>query len=177
MSAASCLLPEQDFHCCICLDVFTDPVSTPCGHNYCKNCITQHWAINRCRCPLCNQVFHGRPQLRVNTFIAEMVSQVRREAQQRSSSSEELVPCDVCTGTKLKALKSCLVCLSSYCETHLETHLKMPGLKRHQLMEPVQNLGNRIGVKPLELFCSLQCLRQRICHLYQYFYFHVFSAV
>uniref|UniRef100_A0A3Q4N5I0 B30.2/SPRY domain-containing protein n=1 Tax=Neolamprologus brichardi TaxID=32507 RepID=A0A3Q4N5I0_NEOBR len=46
MSAASCLLSEDQFLCSICLDVFTDPVSTPCGHNFCKNCISQHWDIS-----------------------------------------------------------------------------------------------------------------------------------
>ncbi|XP_039668738.1 E3 ubiquitin-protein ligase TRIM39-like [Perca fluviatilis] len=67
------------------------------------------------------------------------------------------VPCDVCTGTKLKALKSCLVCLVSYCETHLEPHLTMSGLKRHQLIDPVENLEGRMCTehdKPLELFCK-----------------------
>ncbi|XP_035856028.1 E3 ubiquitin-protein ligase TRIM39-like isoform X4 [Sander lucioperca] len=67
------------------------------------------------------------------------------------------VPCDVCTGTKLKALKSCLVCLASYCETHLEPHLTMSGLKRHQLIDPVENLEGRMCTKhdkPLELFCK-----------------------
>uniref|UniRef100_A0A3Q0SFC1 B30.2/SPRY domain-containing protein n=1 Tax=Amphilophus citrinellus TaxID=61819 RepID=A0A3Q0SFC1_AMPCI len=66
------------------------------------------------------------------------------------------VPCDVCAGTKLKALKSCLVCLASYCETHLEPHLTASRLKRHQLMEPVENLEGRMCTKhdkPLELFC------------------------
>uniref|UniRef100_A0A8C9XSU6 Uncharacterized protein n=1 Tax=Sander lucioperca TaxID=283035 RepID=A0A8C9XSU6_SANLU len=66
-------------------------------------------------------------------------------------------PCDVCTGTKLKALKSCLVCLVSYCETHLEPHLTMSGLKRHQLIDPVENLEGRMCTKhdkPLELFCK-----------------------
>ncbi|XP_042256166.1 E3 ubiquitin-protein ligase TRIM39-like [Thunnus maccoyii] len=166
MSAASCLLSEDQFLCSICLDVFTDPVTTPCGHNFCKNCITEHWNSNdQYLCPMCKKVFNTRPELHVNTFISEMVSQFRQEAQQKasSSSSEQQaakpgeVPCDVCTGTKLKALKSCLVCLTSYCETHLEPHLTKSGLKRHQLMDPVENLEDRMCMKhdkPLELFCK-----------------------
>ncbi|KAL3999802.1 NADH dehydrogenase (ubiquinone) 1 beta subcomplex subunit 10 [Sarotherodon galilaeus] len=168
MSAASCLLSEDQFLCSICLDVFTDPVSTPCGHNFCKNCISQHWDISeRCHCPMCKKMFFTRPELHINTFISEMVSQFRHEAQQKvsSSSSEQQaakpgeVPCDICTGTKLKALKSCLVCLASYCQTHLETHLHltMKSLKRHQLIDPEENLEARMCMKhdkPLELFCK-----------------------
>ncbi|XP_070763909.1 E3 ubiquitin-protein ligase TRIM39-like [Enoplosus armatus] len=164
MSAASCLLTEDQFLCSICLDVFTDPVTTPCGHNFCKTCITEHWDIN-VQCPNCKEVFNTRPELRVNTFISEMAAQFRQSAQQKasSSSSEQQVskpgevPCDVCTGTKLKALKSCLVCLASYCETHLEPHLTMSGLKRHQLIDPVENLEGRMCTKHdkmLELFCK-----------------------
>ncbi|TDH15608.1 hypothetical protein EPR50_G00010600 [Perca flavescens] len=114
---------------------------------------------------MCNKVFNTKPELHVNTFISEMVAQFRQSAQQKagSSSSEQQVskpgevPCDVCTGTKLKALKSCLVCLVSYCETHLEPHLTMSGLKRHQLIDPVENLEGRMCTKhdkPLELFCK-----------------------
>ncbi|XP_067441784.1 E3 ubiquitin-protein ligase TRIM21-like [Thunnus thynnus] len=166
MSAASCLRSEDQFLCSICLDVFTDPVTTPCGHNFCKNCINEHWNSNdQYLCPICKEVFYTRPKLKVNTFISEMVSQFRQEAQQKasSSSSEQQaakpgeVPCDVCTGTKLKALKSCLVCLTSYCETHLEPHLTASRLKRHQLMDPVENLEDRMCMKhdkPLELFCK-----------------------
>ncbi|XP_067442086.1 E3 ubiquitin-protein ligase TRIM21-like [Thunnus thynnus] len=165
MSAASCLRSKDQFLCSICLDVFTDPVTTSCGHNFCKNCINEHWNMNvPSWCPICKEVFYTRPKLRVNTFISEMVSQFRQEAQQKasSSSSEQQaakpeVLCDVCTGTKLKALKSCLVCLTSYCETHLEPHLTMSGLKRHQLMDPVENLEDRMCMKhdkPLELFCK-----------------------
>ncbi|XP_044198404.1 E3 ubiquitin-protein ligase TRIM21-like [Thunnus albacares] len=166
MSAASCLRSEDQFLCSICLDVFTDPVTTSCGHNFCKNCITEHWNSNdQYLCPICKKVFYTRPELHVNTFISEMVSQFRQEAQQKasSSSSEQQaakpgeVPCDVCAGTKLKALKSCLVCLASYCETHLEPHLTASRLKRHQLMDPVENLEDRMCMKhdkPLELFCK-----------------------
>ncbi|XP_044050888.1 E3 ubiquitin-protein ligase TRIM21-like [Siniperca chuatsi] len=165
MSAASCLLTEDQFLCSICLDVYTDPVSTPCGHNFCKTCITEHWNINvPCQCPNCKEVFSTRPELRVNIFISAMAAQFRQSAQQKASSSSEQhvakpgeVPCDVCTGTKLKALKSCLVCLASYCETHLEPHLTMSGLKRHQLIDAVENLEGRMCTKHdklLELFCK-----------------------
>ncbi|XP_075945782.1 E3 ubiquitin-protein ligase TRIM21-like [Anarhichas minor] len=166
MSAASCLLTDDQFLCSICLVVFTDPVTIPCGHNFCKTCITEHWNVNvQTQCPNCKEVFNTRPELRVNTFISEMAAQFRQSAQQKasSSSSEQQaakpgeVPCDACTGTKLKALKSCLVCLDSYCETHLEPHLTRSGLKRHQLIDPVENLEGRMCTKHdklLELFCT-----------------------
>ncbi|XP_068459237.1 E3 ubiquitin-protein ligase TRIM21-like [Clinocottus analis] len=166
MSAASCQLTEDQFLCSICLDVFTDPVTIPCGHNFCKACITQHWNVNfPSHCPNCNKRFSTRPELKVNTFISEMAAQFRQSAQQKASSSSSeqqefkpgQVPCDVCTGTRLKALKSCLVCLVSYCETHLEPHLTRPGLKRHQLIDPVENLEDRMCTKHdklLELFCK-----------------------
>uniref|UniRef100_A0A3Q3IYR9 Uncharacterized protein n=1 Tax=Monopterus albus TaxID=43700 RepID=A0A3Q3IYR9_MONAL len=166
MSGARSPRSEDQFLCSICLDVFTDPVSTPCGHNYCKICITHHWHVNvPYKCPMCKKAFKKRPELQVKTFISEMVAEFRREAQQKasSSSSEQQaakpgeVPCDACTGTKVKALKSCLVSLTSYCETHLEPHLTAPGLKRHQLVEPVKNLEGRMcrqHDKLLELFCK-----------------------
>ncbi|XP_054460712.1 E3 ubiquitin-protein ligase TRIM39-like isoform X2 [Anoplopoma fimbria] len=164
MAAANYHSSEDQFLCSICLDVFTDPVSTSCGHNFCKNCITEHWKTsNRCQCPMCKKVFKRKPELHVNTFISEMVVQFRQSAQQKASSSEQQVakpgevPCDVCTGTKLKALKSCLVCLVSYCETHLEPHLTASRLKKHQLIDPVENMEARMCTKhdkPLELFCK-----------------------
>ncbi|XP_053192393.1 E3 ubiquitin-protein ligase TRIM39-like isoform X1 [Scomber japonicus] len=154
MSAASCLRSEDQFLCSICLDVFTDPVTTPCGHNFCKNCINEHWNSNdQYLCPMCKEMFNTRPDLRVNTLFSEMVS---HSSEQQAAKPGE-VPCDVCTGTKLKALKSCLVCLISYCETHLEPHLTALGLKRHQLINPVANLEDRMCMKhdkPLELFCK-----------------------
>ncbi|XP_034072649.1 tripartite motif-containing protein 65-like [Gymnodraco acuticeps] len=103
MSAASCLLTEDQFLCSICLDVFTDPVSTPCGHNFCKACISQHWDRNvLSQCPNCKEVFNIKPELRVNTFISE---------------------------------------------THLEPHLTRAGLKKHQLIDPEENLEGRMCVK------------------------------
>ncbi|XP_033944176.1 E3 ubiquitin-protein ligase TRIM39-like [Pseudochaenichthys georgianus] len=181
MAAASYLPSEDQFLCSICLDLFTDPDTIPCGHNFCKTCITEHWdRSDRCQCPICKEAFTTRPDLRVNTLFSEMAAQFRQSAQQKASSSSSRrseqqvfkpgeVPCDVCTETKLKALKSCLVCLTSYCETHLEPHLTASSLKRHQLIDPVENLEDRMCPKhdkPLELFCKTdQTCVCMLCHV------------
>ncbi|XP_076020584.1 E3 ubiquitin-protein ligase TRIM39-like [Genypterus blacodes] len=165
MSAASCLLSEDQFLCSICLEVFTDPVSTTCGHSFCKSCITQHWDSNvQCVCPLCNERFCTRPELKINTFISQMAAEFRQSTQKEASRRSEEpaakpgeVQCDFCTGTKLKAIKSCLKCEASYCETHLEPHLTAARLRSHQLIHPVDNLEDRMckkHKKPLELFCK-----------------------
>merc|ERR1712235_225069 len=59
-------------------------------------------------------------------------------------------------GKRRKAIKSCIVCQVSYCEIHLEPHQRIAALKKHKLIDPVENLEDRICKKhdkPLELFC------------------------
>ncbi len=75
---------------------------------------------------------------------------------EKSPEKTAEVLCDICEERKLKALKLCLVCQISYCETHLESHLRVAGLKKHKLMDPVSNLEDYICQKherPLDLFC------------------------
>lgn len=71
------------------------------------------------------------------------------------------VPCDVCVGPKLKARKTCLGCLVSYCQSHLEQHQRVTTFKKHQLIDPVSNLEDRVCKKHdkmLELFCHVDRL-------------------
>ena len=115
MASAITSCPEENFSCSICLDLFNRPVTTPCGHNFCRACITTFWDDQvRYKCALCNELFHTRPDLRVNTLLSEMVDQFTSsllvKEQLRVAPGE--VPCDVCTGTQLKAVKSCLVCFT-----------------------------------------------------------------
>ncbi|CAL8290520.1 unnamed protein product [Lota lota] len=153
---------EDIFSCPICLDVFNSPVTTPCGHNFCRTCITTCWDGQvQYKCPVCNKLFQTRPDLQVNTFISEMVDQFRRSVRVKEQPCVEPaeVPCDVCTGTQLKAVKSCLVCFTSYCQTHLEPHQRVAGLKRHRLVEPMDRLEDRMCKKHdrlLELFCQTE---------------------
>ncbi|CAL8366566.1 unnamed protein product [Lota lota] len=153
---------EENFSCPICLDVFNSPVSTPCGHNFCRTCITRFWDDKvQCKCPVCNKLFHTRPDLRVNTFISGMVDRFRSSVRVKEQPCVEPgeVPCDVCTGTQLKAVKSCLVCFISFCQTHLEPHQRVAGLKKHRLVEPMDRLEDRMCKKHdrlLELFCQTE---------------------
>ncbi|KAK0137244.1 E3 ubiquitin/ISG15 ligase TRIM25 [Merluccius polli] len=160
MASAITSWSEDNFSCSICLDVFNSPVFTPCGHNFCRTCITKFWDDQvQYKCPVCNELFHTRPDLRVNTLLSEMVDQFRRSVRVKEQPSVEPgeVPCDVCTGTQLKAVKSCLVCLASYCHTHLEQHETFTRMKKHRLVEPMDRLEDRMCKKHerlLELFCQ-----------------------
>ncbi|XP_059210163.1 E3 ubiquitin-protein ligase TRIM39-like [Centropristis striata] len=158
MASPSVLLSEVQFQCCICQEVFSEPVSIPCGHSFCFTCITSHWDDSHAvSCPKCQTVFEGRPELCENTFAKEMSEQIRARRQNGGMSiSGKFIYCDVCVGTQTKALKSCLVCLTSYCESHLEPHLRVATLKIHKLIEPVAMLENRMCKRHqrlLELFC------------------------
>uniref|UniRef100_A0AAY4A047 E3 ubiquitin-protein ligase TRIM39-like n=1 Tax=Denticeps clupeoides TaxID=299321 RepID=A0AAY4A047_9TELE len=159
MASSSSYLSEEQLQCSICLDVFTDPVSTPCGHNFCMGCINEYWDnCSQTQCPLCKEIYLQRPELRVNTFISELAAQFRKLAPEKFSSvtelhSETAVSCDACTD---QAVKSCLDCGLSFCKTHLEPHMVTPKLKKHKLMDPVENLEDYICKKherPLQFFC------------------------
>ncbi|KAL4009402.1 hypothetical protein ACER0C_003254 [Sarotherodon galilaeus] len=164
MAAALALVSEDSLLCPVCLSVFTKPVSIPCGHNFCMNCITEYWStLSVLQCPLCKEMFCTRPLLRVNPVIAEMAEKVKISLQEMFLSSSkqagnEDVLCSICAGSKVKAVKSCLMCLVSYCQTHLEPHQRILTLKKHKLIDPVKNLENRICQdhgEPLELICRL----------------------
>ncbi|XP_073693451.1 E3 ubiquitin-protein ligase TRIM39-like isoform X2 [Garra rufa] len=151
MSSFSGSLAEE-LQCSVCLDVFTDPVSTPCGHNFCKSCLNQCWENSQdWICPFCKERFSKRPDLKINTALR----QVAQLFQEKFSLRIFEVLCDICDDRKTKALKSCLLCQASYCETHLELHQKI-NVKKHKLIDPVKNIKDYICKKherPLELFC------------------------
>ncbi|XP_058477538.1 probable E3 ubiquitin-protein ligase TRIML1 [Solea solea] len=154
MASSLHLLSMEQFLCPICLDTITQPVTTPCGHNFCMSCLTTHWNSNPvCRCPMCQETFERRPNLKVNTFISELASQftllhmtdanICSPAQPKDNSGCAVL-CDVCTETQHEAVKSCLECQTSYCSDHLEPHRRAAGLRRHTLVDPVVSLEDRI---------------------------------
>lgn len=156
MASTGALLSEGQFRCCVCQDVFSEPVSIPCGHSFCFTCITSHWdSSTAVSCPKCRTVFEHRPELCENSFAREMSERIRAR-RLNGDTGGTFIRCDVCVGKRTRALKSCTVCLTSYCEPHLEAHLRVASLKLHKLIEPVATLETRTcesHERLLELFC------------------------
>lgn len=152
-------LPEDGAPCSICANVFTGALTTPCGHTFCDACLGEHRdRSDSCRCPACNKRFQVRPEIPSNVTTEEtpVQSKKRKVTPPASGSSPWGVTCDVCVEAKLAALKSCLTCLTSFCEAHLEPHLRVPSLVRHKLSDPVRDMEERTCLKHhrlLELFC------------------------
>ncbi|XP_065122289.1 E3 ubiquitin/ISG15 ligase TRIM25-like [Paramisgurnus dabryanus] len=172
MAEASVSLAHDQFICPICLDLLKHPVTIPCGHSYCMSCITDYWDQKRdYSCPQCRQTFNTRPVLGKNTMLAEVVEKLKKTKLQAARPDHCYaepgdVECDVCTERKHKAVKSCLVCLNSYCQNHLEQHEKLFRGKKHNLIDATERLQQMIcpqHEKALEIYCRTDQLC--ICYL------------
>nr|XP_023694486.1 tripartite motif-containing protein 16-like isoform X2 [Paramormyrops kingsleyae] len=175
MAEASVTVDQNQFTCVICLDLLNDPVTTACGHSYCMSCIKSCWdQEDHARvysCPQCRKTFIPRPVLGRNTILAEVVEKLKKTGQQVTATADHYtgpgnVECDFCPGRKRKAAKSCLVCLASYCETHLQPHYESPAFKKHKLTDATGHLQDKVCShhdKPLESYCRTD--QQCICHL------------
>ncbi|XP_037327853.2 E3 ubiquitin/ISG15 ligase TRIM25-like [Pungitius pungitius] len=152
MAQANISVTENQFRCPVCLDLLKDPVSTPCGHTYCMACINSYWdRADRAHfsCPQCREAFSPRPVLRRNAVLAEVVGELQlseaRRAPQRHLGGVGEVPCDFCAaGSRLRAIKSCLVCLTSFCELHVLPHREVGTLRRHRLVPAVETPAERL---------------------------------
>ncbi|XP_065118301.1 tripartite motif-containing protein 16-like [Paramisgurnus dabryanus] len=166
MAEASILWDQDQFICSICQDLLKDPVTIPCGHSYCMSCITDCWDQKRnYSCPQCRQTFNTRPDLYKNTMLAEVVEKLTDRSAVSSAGPED-VKCDVCTERKYKAIKSCLVCLNSYCQTHFEQHEAFHTGKRHKVIDVTGRLQEMICPKhhkQLEIYCRTD--QQCVCYL------------
>ncbi|XP_062830059.1 E3 ubiquitin-protein ligase TRIM47 [Anolis carolinensis] len=175
-SSSPAAAAEGPFACPICLDALKEPVTVPCGHNFCLGCLGAHRAGKGAasRCPLCQEPFPPGLQLRKNHALAELLLHLRRppaleptgNAEEAAAAAGEAasspppsgVLCDFCPEEegRAAAAQSCLVCLASFCAAHLQPHLRSPAFQGHRLVAPSPRLEDRLcrlHLRPLEAFC------------------------
>lgn len=172
---ASASVFQDEFSCSICLDILKDPVTVPCGHSFCLKCIAGFWNREDKKgvysCPQCRQNFTPRPVLGRSTILTEVIEQLKKTELQSDAGAPFFarqvdVECDFCTtrkngkgkgkGKKHKAIKSCLTCMGSYCEVHVQPHYEVPCLKKHKLVNATSQLLKKICPQHdriIEVFC------------------------
>ncbi|XP_056425952.1 uncharacterized protein LOC130367540 [Hyla sarda] len=139
--------------CSICMDIYKDPVTLICGHNYCLDCIEGTWDKqdeNDTSCPICRRRFKTRPELNKNLVLC----QIAEFCQPTKSEKKTHELCTYCTITPKPAYKQCLLCEALLCEDHLKVHSKQA---EHVVLEPSESTKTRqcsIHGRILEYYCS-----------------------
>ncbi|XP_051783650.1 E3 ubiquitin/ISG15 ligase TRIM25-like [Erpetoichthys calabaricus] len=153
---------QDAFACSVCLKTLTDPVSLNCGHSFCLKCLTNCWDQSHvCSCPQCRHVFILRPELHINMLLNEVIEKLKKTELSPPSTQNLTGPgdveCDACCGKKFRAVKSCLTCMASFCQTHIQPHYKDAARKGHKLTDPDKSLKEKLCAKhhrSLEVFCK-----------------------
>ncbi|XP_051988381.1 E3 ubiquitin-protein ligase TRIM39-like [Xyrauchen texanus] len=181
------ILSEEQFSCSICLEVFMEPVSTPCGHTFCKACLQGFWnQSKKFLCPMCNKTFSRKPELSINCVLAEIAEQFQGLTTLSLAGADTIntgfanspgalqednlgefakagdIPCDACIGRKMKAMKSCLNCPGSFCVAHLRHHKKGKTTSLHKLVDPIPNLEDKMCKKHRRLL-DAYCRNEHVC--------------
>ncbi|XP_038159146.1 tripartite motif-containing protein 16-like isoform X2 [Cyprinodon tularosa] len=155
---------KEEFYCLSCFDPLKYPVTIPCGHNFCINCIKTHWEEEEEKgihsCPQCRKTFNPGFSEKTTplTDVVELLKKIKLQAvlADNCHAGSEYVACDFCTGSKMKAISFCFVCSAFYCEGHVHSHNDDPPLKRNKVLKPSKNLQKNICSQhdeAIDFFC------------------------
>ncbi|NWI16340.1 TRI47 protein, partial [Crypturellus soui] len=182
---------EEKLVCSICLELFRTAITLPCGHNFCRQCISDHWDKQEgsgvekgYSCPECRKRFERRLELQKNVALCSIPplepespsgpepppeSPLKPEppsGPMAPGAEEEegaAVLCDVCPpGSRAAAARSCLVCLASFCAPHLEPHGRSAAFRTHRLVAPLRRLEERLCPRHLQPLDGF-CRAEQLC--------------
>ncbi|XP_051790751.1 tripartite motif-containing protein 16-like isoform X2 [Erpetoichthys calabaricus] len=152
---------QDEFVCCLCLELLRNPVSLLCGHSFCKECIERFWNSGEeflWRCPTCDFQYSDRPVLNINIILNKIARDLSALMlpETESAPGSQVIECDVCVDGRSRAVKSCLTCRASFCDIHIQSHQNCTTWRNHRLVRPSGNLQESFCIrhqKLLELFC------------------------
>lgn len=161
---------EESLKCPVCQDVFTDPVTLPCGHNFCLSCIRTVWETDGSNdvplfCPECQVLFASDLTLETNTNLQTKAKDITAdkttpaEMQTTAPNKESkfsTINCDHCIEAPSVAIRTCLTCDASLCQAHALLHQQKSALREHTVVEVTKDplsLKCRDHREELKLFC------------------------
>ena len=81
-------LERAEVMCPICIDVLSDPVLTPCGHDFCRRCMDAHMAQHTddpsIMCPLCRTEFE---EYALNPRLKKQIASVYSTAEEEEAAA------------------------------------------------------------------------------------------
>ncbi|KAE8577784.1 hypothetical protein XENTR_v10023047 [Xenopus tropicalis] len=132
---------REELNCSLCLDIYTQPVMLPCGHNFCQGCIGRaldaQGGSGGYSCPECRAEYQKRPALPRNRTLGNIAERFHSA---ELEPGETGIPCTYCVISPVHAVKSCLLCETSMCGVHLKVHSES---EEHVLTEPTASFENR----------------------------------
>eukprot|EP00062_Callorhinchus_milii_P020279 gi/632975848/ref/XP_007904455.1/ PREDICTED: uncharacterized protein LOC103186970 [Callorhinchus milii] len=154
---------KEELNCSICWNIYTEPVSLTCGHNFCRKCIEKNWdkrdTVQVYSCPECRAEYNQKPVLQKNLKLCNIIE--RFEATQMNEEPIKIL-CDFCLDDPFPAVKTCMNCEASLCEHHFRKHSEKAAQKNHVLIEPASSLEDR-KCSDHEKLIEYYCLDDHSC--------------
>lgn len=166
---------EETLKCPVCQDLFTDPVTLPCRHDFCLTCIQAVWETDVSEegpffCPECQIFLPSNLNLEINTSLQTKVkdhtngppaSALPTTNVATATKPSSTIHCDHCIQMPSVAVRTCLTCDASLCQAHALLHQQRSALREHTVVEVTSD--------PLSLKCrehrdelKLFCLEDRV---------------
>ena len=84
----------ESLKCCIHLEILEDPVTLPCGHNFCLSCATSCIKNNTIKCPL-DQKLHilpnGKDSLVINWALKDLTNKLNLDCNNENSIKKMII--------------------------------------------------------------------------------------
>ncbi|KAM8852766.1 tripartite motif-containing protein 72 [Synchiropus picturatus] len=155
---------EECLKCPVCQDLFTDPVTLPCGHDFCRTCIDTVWDTDSSEkvplfCPECQIFLPPDLTLEINIGLQTKAELFRKQVE--TMATNHIIYCDHCIEMTSVAVRTCLTCDASLCQAHALLHQQKSTFREHTVVEVTSD--------PLSLKCrehrdelKLFCLKDRV---------------
>ncbi|XP_064411115.1 zinc-binding protein A33-like [Latimeria chalumnae] len=105
----------EELNCSECQEVFKDPVTLKCGHNFCRECVCEYWKTTSPSCPICkadSAIF----DLTTNITLRNIIESYKKEVKKFKAESEYVCSQHV-EELKLYCMVDqeaiCIICLTS----------------------------------------------------------------